>query len=142
MAEWLDAALDYIPSWLEFQLRVLRQPGCIIAIAHRGRIVLQRAFGYASGANRERLTPLHRFRAASQTKTFTATGILKLQESGMLQLDDPIEKYVPALDRSIGALKISEVLCHGAGIIRDGTDCGYFYDRKPYPTASDLRADF
>jgi CubicO group peptidase (beta-lactamase class C family) len=142
MAEWLDAALDYIPSWLEFQLRVLALPGCAIAIAHGGKIVLDRAFGYADTVRREPLTPRHRFRAASHAKSFTAAGILKLRETAKLRLHDPIGKYVPAIDRGIAQLKIFEVLCHGGGIIRDGADCGYFFDRRPYPTASDLMADF
>ncbi len=142
MVEWLDAALHYISSWLEFQLRVLGQPGCAIAIASRDKIVLERAFGYADCFSREPLTPRHRFRAASHAKSFTAAGILRLRETGKLLLDDPLKKYVPALNRRIAQLRIFDVLCHGGGIIRDGTDCGYFYDRKPYPTASDLLADF
>jgi D-alanyl-D-alanine carboxypeptidase len=85
MAEWLDAALDYIPSWLEFQLRVLALPGCAIAIAHGGKIVLDRAFGYADTVRREPLTPRHRFRAASHAKSFTAAGILKLRETAKLR---------------------------------------------------------
>src|SRR6478609_2229810 len=47
MDRWLGAALDYIPSWLEFQMRQTGQPGCAIAVAHRGRVVLERAFGHA-----------------------------------------------------------------------------------------------
>jgi hypothetical protein len=38
MADWLDAALDYIPSWLEMQFRIFKQPGCVMAIAYRGKI--------------------------------------------------------------------------------------------------------
>ena len=47
MANWLQPALDYIPQWLEYQLRDTEQPGCVIAIVHKGRVVLERAFGYA-----------------------------------------------------------------------------------------------
>jgi CubicO group peptidase (beta-lactamase class C family) len=67
---------------------------------------------------------------------------LKLREMGKLRLNDPVEKFVPDLDRDIARLRIFQVLCHGAGIIRDGADCGYFYDRRPYPTANDLLTDF
>jgi hypothetical protein len=44
---WLQSALDYIPIWLAFQMRASEQPGCLIAIARRGRIVLEQAFGCA-----------------------------------------------------------------------------------------------
>ena len=45
MPAWLDAALDYIPRWLEFQVRLHEQPGCVIAIAYRGALVHEQAFG-------------------------------------------------------------------------------------------------
>ncbi len=141
MADWLAAALDYIPTWLEFQCRIGSQPGCVIAIAHRGKIVLERAFGTADVVTGERLTPRHRFRAASHAKSFTAAALLKLRDRGKLRLGDLIKNHVPAVGRGIGQLTISQVLSHGGGIIRDGNDCGYFYDRRPYPTADELLAD-
>ena len=48
MEPWLRSAADYICDWLEFQFTALQQPGCMIAIAHRGEIVLERAFGVAN----------------------------------------------------------------------------------------------
>jgi D-alanyl-D-alanine carboxypeptidase len=43
MQKWLAPALDYIPRWMEFQMRMSQQPGCMIAIAHKRRIVLEHA---------------------------------------------------------------------------------------------------
>jgi len=64
MDQWLTSALDYIPRWIEFQMRTSQQPGCIVAIAHRGAIVLEPAFGSANLATGAPLTPRHRFRVA------------------------------------------------------------------------------
>ena len=50
MDKWLGAALDYIPRWLEFQVRAYEQPGCVIAIAHKDRIVLEEAYGFADAS--------------------------------------------------------------------------------------------
>ena len=47
MPKWLNAALAYIAGWLEFQLRYHEQPGCAIAVGHKGKVVLEEAFGYA-----------------------------------------------------------------------------------------------
>ena len=66
--KWLNAALDYIPRWLQFQLRYHEQPGCVAAIAYRGEVVFEQAFGSADLAARKRLTPRHRCRVASQSK--------------------------------------------------------------------------
>jgi CubicO group peptidase (beta-lactamase class C family) len=142
MAKWLDAALDYIPSWLELQLQISKQPGFAIAIVHDDKIVLERAYGYADCSRREPLTPQHRFRAASHSKSFTSTGVLKLAELRKLRLQDPVKKYISEIHPSIGRLTIAQLLCHGGGVIRDGNDCGYFYGRQPFPSAQDLLADF
>ena len=96
MDRWLDHALDYIPRWIAFQIDMSQQPGCILAIAHRGKIVLEQAFGTANLSTSEPLTPRHRFRIASHTKSFTAAGILKLREQGKLRLDDAAGPSSPA----------------------------------------------
>jgi CubicO group peptidase (beta-lactamase class C family) len=124
MDNWLEPALDYIPQWLEYQLRDTEQPGCVIAIVHKGRLVLERAFGYADIVSREPLSPRHRFRVASHSKSFTAAGIMKLREEGKLGLDDRIGRYVEGLHPEIAAATIAQLLSHGAGIARDGTDGG------------------
>jgi CubicO group peptidase (beta-lactamase class C family) len=72
MDPWLQPAIDYIHDWIELQVRGLQQPGCIVAIAHRGKIVAEYAFGHANLTNGEQLTPRHRFRIASHAKSFTA----------------------------------------------------------------------
>ena len=61
MEAWLSAALDYIPRWIEYQMRLTGQPGCSFAIAHKGRVVLERAFGSADLAGGKALTSRHRF---------------------------------------------------------------------------------
>jgi len=46
MPPWLSPALDYIPQWLAYQMRQSEQPGCSVAVAHRGEVVLEQAFGH------------------------------------------------------------------------------------------------
>lgn len=141
MDRWLAAALDYIPRWLEFQMQASQQPGCIIAIAHRGKVVLERAFGTANLNTGEELTPRHRFRVASHTKSFTAAGIMKLREQRKLKLDDAAGDYVDGLHPDVARATIAQLLSHAAGIIRDGEDAGQFLDRRPYLDEAELRAE-
>jgi D-alanyl-D-alanine carboxypeptidase len=89
MDPWLKAALDYLPRWLEFQMRQTEQPGLSLAVVHQGKPVLTAAFGHADQPGGVALTPQHRFRVASHSKTFTAAALMKLRERGRLQLDDP-----------------------------------------------------
>lgn len=69
------------------------QPGCVVAIAHKDRIVLERAFGCADPPGSVPLTPRHRLRIASHCKSFTAGGVMKLREQGRLSLDDAVGQY-------------------------------------------------
>src|SRR5262249_29587704 len=115
--------------------------GCIIAIAHRDKIVLERAFGSANLRTGEELTPRHRFRVASHSKSFTAAGIMKLREQRKLKLDDAAGEYVEGLHAGVGRATIAQLLSHTAGIIRDGEDSGQFVDRRPYLNETELRAE-
>ena len=141
MDAWLTAGLDYVQSWLRFQMRVSEQPGCIIAITHGDRVVLERAYGSANLRTGETLTPRHRFRIASHSKSFTAAGIMKLREAGRIRLDDTAGQYVKGLHRGVADATIAQLLSHTGGLLRDGLDAGYFADRKPFPSARGLIAD-
>jgi CubicO group peptidase (beta-lactamase class C family) len=141
MDNWLKPALDYIPQWLEYQMRASEQPGCVVAIVHKGRVVLEQAFGCVDIVSREPLTPRHRFRVASHSKSFTVAGIMKLREAGKLGLDDRIGKHVEGLHPAVAEATIAQLLSHSAGIVRDGSDGGQWQDRRPFLSAAELRAD-
>jgi CubicO group peptidase (beta-lactamase class C family) len=141
MDRWLSAALDYIPRWLDFQMQSSQQPGCIVAIAHRSKVVFERAWGAANLDTSEKLTPRHRFRIASHTKSFTAAAILRLREQGKLKFDDAAGQFVGDLHPGVARATIAQLLSHSAGITRDGSDAGYFADRRPFPTARELKRD-
>jgi len=141
MQDWLDAALAYVPRWIEFQMRYTGQPGCVVAIDHAGRTVLDRAFGVADLTTGEALTPGHRLRVASHSKTFTAAGIMRLRERGLLGLDDGAGDFVDGLHPDVAGATIGQLLSHSAGVARDGPDSGQFFDRRPYLGEDELRAD-
>jgi CubicO group peptidase (beta-lactamase class C family) len=139
--DWIPPALAYIPRWLEHQMRMREQPGCVIAIAYRGTLVLEHAIGFADEMRAHALTSRHRFRVASHSKTFTAAGLMKLREQGRVTLEDKADQFVPSLHPQIGSATIAQLLSHTAGIFRDGTDAGYWVDRAPFPDKATLGRD-
>jgi CubicO group peptidase (beta-lactamase class C family) len=141
MEPWLQHAVDYIRDWLEFQMRASQQPGCMIAITHRGKVVFEHAFGTANLDTGEKLTPRHRFRIASHSKSFTAAGIMKLRERRRLRLDDPVGQYVRGLHPRVAEVTIAQLLSHSGGLTRDGADAGQFVDRRAYLNQQELMAD-
>ena len=141
MEPWAQAALGYFRNWIEFQMKTSQQPGCIVAVAHRGKVVAEYAFGQANLATGEALTPRHRFRIASHSKSFTAAGIMKLREQRKLRLDDPVGQYVKGLHPQVAQTTIAQLLSHSAGLTRDGADAGQFGDRRPYLSEKELLAE-
>ncbi len=140
MDAWLKSALSYIPQWLDYQMQHFEQPGCVIAVAHKGRLVLEEAFGYADVTKRQQLTPRHRFRVASHSKSIAAAAIMKLREENRLRLDDPLGQYLDGLHKDVAQATINQVLSHSAGLIRDGLDSGQWQDRRPFANEKELRA--
>jgi CubicO group peptidase (beta-lactamase class C family) len=141
MEKWVPPALDYIHGWIEFQVRQTDQPGCVIAINYKSQLVLEQAFGHADLSTGEALTPRHRFRVASHSKSFTAAGVMRLYESGRLRLDDAIGQYVKGLHPTVAEATLAQLLSHGAGIVRDGLDGSQWQDRRPFLDEVELRAD-
>jgi CubicO group peptidase (beta-lactamase class C family) len=141
MERWLQPAIDYISTWIEFQMRFSQQPGCVFAVAHRDQVVLERAIGYADIASEEKLTPRHGFRVASHSKSFVAAGFMKLREQRKLRLDDQVGQYVSKLHPQVAETTIGELLSHSAGIIRDGSDAGQFLGARPFFNRKELMAD-
>lgn len=129
--------IDYIHSWLELRWKWETIPGFSVAIAKDGEILLNQSYGYANMEKKEKLTPDHLFRIASHSKTFTATAIMQLQEQGLLRIDDPVVSYVPWLkkhkDDRWQKVTVRQLLSHSAGVIRDGSDAGYWGLHRPFP---------
>jgi CubicO group peptidase (beta-lactamase class C family) len=55
-----------------------------------------------------------RYSIGSNSKQFTATGILMLAEEGKLSLDDPVSRFVPDLTRA-GDVRVRQLLSHTSG---------------------------
>jgi CubicO group peptidase (beta-lactamase class C family) len=137
--------LTFLDSWLTFQVPWIRLPGLAVVIAKDGKIVFNKAYGFANKETGERLTTDHVFRIASQSKTFTSTSLLQLVEKGALKLDDPIAKHLTWLkdhkDAQWHAVTVRQLLSHSAGVIRDGEDSNYWQLKRPFPDSETLKAD-
>jgi D-alanyl-D-alanine carboxypeptidase len=82
-------------------------PGVLVRV-REGTDVRQLAAG--DGATGER------FRVGSVTKTFVATLALRLAEAGVLELDDPVERFKPGLLADGDRVTVRDLLDHTAGL--------------------------
>lgn len=69
--------------------------GGVALVYHKGKIVLDKAYGYADLKASSPMQTNTIFRIASMTKAVVSIGVLQLVDKGLLQLDEPIEKYIP-----------------------------------------------
>lgn len=85
------AAVD---AYVEQQMRQLNLPGASLAIVEGDQIVHLRGFGraYPDG---EAPTPQTPFFLGSLTKSFTALAVMQLVEAGKVELDAPVQRYLP-----------------------------------------------
>ena len=78
-------------------------PGVVYGVVLDGELIHLRALGLANVERKVPATTTTRFRIASMTKSFVAMAALKLRDEGKLNLDDPVEKYLPEF-RAVHAL--------------------------------------
>jgi len=82
-----------------------------------GETVIAENLGYADLEHRVPVTNETRFGVASITKAFTGLSLLKLHEAGRIDLDAPIQRYVPAFPVKPGGVITPRLLAaHLAGI--------------------------
>ncbi len=137
----LREALPYAETWLAYRAWKLRLPGVQYAVLFDGEIQLSGAIGHADVDAGIPLTTAHLFRVASHSKTFTATAVLQLVETGRLTLDALLGEVLPELadaPSGIGSVAVRELLEHGGGVIRDGVDGDYWQLARPFPDEPEL----
>ncbi len=93
-------------------------PGIAVSVGRNGRIVWSEGFGYADVEQRVPVSPsLTRFRVGSVAKPMTATALAQLLEAGKLDLDAPVQTYVPNFpEKKKGRITTRQLAGHLAGI--------------------------
>lgn len=134
--------LKFIDSWLELRSKWDDASGFSVAIAKDGKVIFNKAYGYADVEKKEKMTSGQVFRVASHSKTYTATAIMQLQEKGKLRIDDHVVNYLPWLkehsDKRWQKVTIRQLLSHSAGVIRDGLNSEYWELRCQFPDTKQL----
>ena len=127
-------------------------PGALLLVGNRDGVGLLETVGMQSPAEK---TPVNKdtiFRIFSMTKPIISVAIMTMVEDGLIDLSDPLEKYIPefanlqVINKETGlpeaaktSITVENLLTHQSGIIQDifspDSDLG-----KRYMT--ELRGDF
>ena len=93
-------------------------PGLSVAVAMDGEIVWAEGFGWADVDSRTPVTPLTRFRLGALSKPLTAVAAALLHDRGRLDLDAPVQRYVPAYPRKQWTVTVRHLLGDVGGVHR------------------------
>lgn len=76
-------------------MNTARLPGLSIAIRKKNELIFAEGFGYADLDKKIPVTTNTQFRAASTSKVITVTGLAKMMQDQIIDIDAPVQKYVP-----------------------------------------------
>lgn len=126
--------LDKVKWFVEKQFQNEGIVGGSYAIISANKVIDSGGVGYRDRKGDKKATDETIYAIASVTKAFTATAILQLQEQGTLNLDDPVQKYIPWFTykdkEKSNEVTIKHLLTHSAGINRMDADGAIFLDEK------------
>src|SRR2546421_4640378 len=86
--------LAKIDAYVSAQMQTNHIPGVALGLVHNDQVVHLRGFGSADQSGRA-VTPQTPFILASVSKSFTALAIMQLVESSKIELDAPVQRYLP-----------------------------------------------
>jgi len=93
-------------------------PGLSVAVAIDGEIVWAEGLGFANVERRTPVTPRTRFRTGSASKTLTAAAVALLHDRGRIDLDAPVQTYVPSYPQKPWTITTRQLLGDVAGVHR------------------------
>ncbi|MET9002723.1 serine hydrolase domain-containing protein [Amycolatopsis sp. NPDC004169] len=129
--------LPELAAWLEHRLPALlaehHVPGAAVAVYAGGEVV-DHAAGVLNTATGVEADVDSLFQIGSITKVWTATLAMQLVDDGLLDLDQPVRKYLPEFvlgdEDAAARITVRQLLCHTAGFEGDiftdtgrGDDC-------------------
>jgi CubicO group peptidase (beta-lactamase class C family) len=114
--------VDAIDAYFQQELATRRLPGMAVTIVEGDRVVLERGYGSAGGGRP--VTPETQFYIGSLTKSFTALAVMQLVERGRLDLDAPVQHYLPwfrvADDAASAQITVRHLLNQTSGLSEKG----------------------
>jgi CubicO group peptidase (beta-lactamase class C family) len=115
---------DLAPLILAAQER-FQVPGLSLVLVRSGETLWTEGFGLADVPRGIPATPDTVYRAGSLAKPFTAMAVMQLAEQGEVDIDQPLNGYLPELalrsrfDTTAAPITVRSVLSHHAGIPTD-----------------------
>lgn len=87
-----------------------------ILVARRDEVLFRRVYGMVDQRSGTPLELNSRFRLASVSKQFTAAAVLRLQDEGVLSVEDPVCRWIEDCPASWAPIRLRHLLAHSSGL--------------------------
>ncbi len=128
-------AIAQASKLIQDTMAVLKVPGSAVAVMKDGKVIWSTGFGYADLEQQVKAGPKTVFRVGSVSKSLTSAAIGRLVQEGRLDLDQPVQRYVPTFPRKQWPITVRQVAGHIAGIRHYNP--GEFESTRHYPTVAE-----
>ncbi|ACL75335.1 serine hydrolase domain-containing protein [Ruminiclostridium cellulolyticum] len=109
-----------IDELIQKQMDKSKIQGLSLVIVSGDKAVYKKCYGYAEIETKKPVTEDTLFELGSTSKAFTALGIYKLEDKGLINLDDSVSKYIPWLKLNYKGksadLTLNHFLHHTSGV--------------------------
>ena len=129
------AAIDSARVMISEALHEGRFPGLSVAVAAEGQLIWSDAVGFADLEQQVPMWPHSRFRIASISKPITAAAAALLHSRGLLDVDLPVQHYVPEFPEKQWTVTTRQLGAHLGGI--RSYRPGEMLSNTPYSTVLD-----
>ncbi len=102
-----SASYPEVDSYIKQQMMDENIPGLAVVVVQGDEIIYLKGFGVTNIKETSPVTPQTIFDLASISKSFTALGVLLLRDDGLIELDTPVQQYLP--DFQINDPRASEI---------------------------------
>lgn len=128
------AAIEKLSSAVRHELEQKRLPAFSLALVDNDRTVWADGFGFQDADRKIPATADTVYRVGSVSKLFTDVAVLQLVEQGLLDLDKPIQHYLPDFkpDNPFDVpLTLRQMMSHQSGLVRESPVGSYFDPDEP-----------
>lgn len=133
---------ETLSKFIQGQMQDKQLPAFSIALVDNQRIVWAQGFGYADPEKKIPATATTEYRIGSVSKLFTDIGVMQLVERGQLDLDAPIQTYLPDFHPKNPfhtPITLRQLMSHRSGLLRE-PPVGNYFDPSELSLSSMVRS--
>jgi CubicO group peptidase (beta-lactamase class C family)/D-alanyl-D-alanine dipeptidase len=119
-----------LETWITAEAPAKALPALSIALIDDQKIVWARGFGFADLEHRIPATAETVYRVGSVSKLFTDLAVMQLVEQGKLDLDAPVNRYLPEFaprNPFHVVITLRQLMSHRSGLVRE-PPAGHYFD--------------